>query len=79
MIGPPEKKRGDRLAPITPTDFECVTRYNAQRVAQAIDPWFHEAERISREFHRTGNTKHLRAFCRQISGIMAEVEGSLQR
>jgi hypothetical protein len=57
--------------------IECVTGYRARRVAQALPTWFLEAERISREFRRTGNPKYLRAFCRQISGMMAEVEASL--
>ena len=48
-------------------------------IAQALPPWFLEAQRIAIEFRRTGDAKHMRAFCRQISGIMAEVEKALPR
>jgi hypothetical protein len=41
--------------------------------------WFDEAQRISLEYQRSQNTRHLRAFCGQIIGIMAEVERVLPR
>lgn len=41
--------------------------------------WFREAQRIASEYHRTRRVAHLRAFCRQIIGVMQQVERTLPR
>ena len=58
-------------------NFGCITPYDAQRATQGLLRWYREAERTAREFHRTGSPKHLRAFCRHVSAILAEVERGL--
>jgi hypothetical protein len=60
-------------------NFEYTVRYNERRAAQALATWFQEAQRIATEFQRTGDAKHLRAFCKQVGAMMAEIEKALPK
>jgi hypothetical protein len=71
--GPPKEKRGLGTAPKT---AELLTAYGLSSRLQAADlqkidcacaaAWKKEAARLFREFWRTGNRKHLRAFTRHV-------------
>jgi hypothetical protein len=39
--------------------------------------WFVEAERLSRLHRRSGNSRHLKAFCRHLAGALTHVARSL--
>jgi len=41
---------------------------------QTLVRWYDEAQRLACEYHRTGASEHLRAFCRMIVGVMQEIE-----
>jgi len=55
----------------------ATARYEERRVSQALAGWFLEAQRIATEFQRTGDARHLRAFCKQVAAMMTEVEKGL--
>jgi len=44
---------------------------------QMLVGWFGEAERIAREYRRTGKETHLKAFCRHVSATLENVARSL--
>jgi hypothetical protein len=46
---------------------------------QILRGWYAEAQRIAREYHRSGRIRHLRAFLRHMIGVMQEVEKALPR
>ena len=46
---------------------------------ETLRVWFGEAQRIASEYRRSHSVRDLRAFCRQIIGIMQEVERALPR
>jgi hypothetical protein len=47
--------------------------------SETLHRWFGQAQGMANEYHRSHRVQHLRAFCRQIIGIMATVERALPR
>jgi len=59
--------------------FECAERKLKGTELQLLSHWYDHAESIAHDFNRTGDARHLRAFCRQVIGILSAVERSLPR
>jgi len=60
-------------------NLECAENKATRPQLQALIGWYGEAERIAREFNRTRDPKHLRAFCKHTVAILTEVERGLPR
>ena len=73
---PPNEKGALRHAPIPKLTTRRYHRFNA---AQDCFPrWQREAARLFREFWRTGNQEHLRAFSTHVAAMRAHVARAAQ-
>jgi hypothetical protein len=78
MNGPPKEKRGLETALKT---AELLKAYRFPPFLQLLPPlvgWEREATRLFREFWRTGNRKHLRAFFVHVVAMRAYAERATQ-
>jgi hypothetical protein len=76
---PPEKGTGALPHAPRPLNPQLAQDNSGIAITQVWRRWYDEAERIARDYARTGNPKHLAAFCRHAIGILSEVERSLPR